>query len=115
MPDCIKAALQLMEADRSKLKHHSGYNLNAMSFSAGELAAEIRKHRPDFVCDFHPDERQKIADSWPESLDDGPARREWGWQPGYDLRTMTIDMLTRLGWQLPDAPRPSAGEKETNA
>jgi nucleoside-diphosphate-sugar epimerase len=107
MPDCIKAALQLMDADRESLVHHSGFNINAMSFSAGALAAEIRKHIPDFICNFHPDERQQIADSWPDSLDDGAARREWGWQPGFDLETMTADMLSKLRAHL------LSGNKET--
>ena len=97
MPDCIKAAIQLMEVDRSRLKHHTDFNLAAMSFSAGELAAEIKKHMPDFVCEYKPDDRQKIADSWPRSIDDSAARKEWAWQPGYDLAAMTTDMLTKLG------------------
>ena len=97
MPDCIKAAIQLMEVDRSRLKHHTDFNLAAMSFSAGELAAEIKKHMPDFVCEYKPDDRQKIADSWPRSIDDSAARKEWAWQPGYDLAAMTTDMLAKLG------------------
>jgi nucleoside-diphosphate-sugar epimerase len=96
MPDCIKAALQLMEADFERLVHHNGFNLQAMSFAAGELAAEIRRHLPDFVCDFQPDQRQAIADSWPCSLDDSAARSEWGWAPDYDLARMTRDMLESL-------------------
>ena len=107
MPDCVKAALQLMDADREALVHRSGFNINAMSFSAGELAAEIHKHIPDFICDFEPDERQQIADSWPDSLDDHAARREWGWQPDYDLETMTADMLSKLRARL------LSGHKET--
>ena len=96
MPDCLKAALNLMDAPRANLEHHNAFNLAAMSFSAGELAAEIRRHLPDFRCAFEPDERQQIADSWPESLDDEAARQEWGWAPDYDLAAMTRDMLTRL-------------------
>jgi len=96
MPDCIKAAIQLMEADLSKLKHHTGFNLAAMSFSAGELAAEIRKHIPDFVCEYKPDFRQEIADTWPRTIDDSAAREEWGWEPEYDLASMTADMLEKL-------------------
>jgi len=96
MPDCIKSAIDLMEADLSRLKHHSDFNLAAMSFSAGELAAEIRKHIPDFVCEYEPDSRQAIADSWPRSIDDSAAREEWGWKPGYDLAAMTVDMLEKL-------------------
>ena len=97
MPDCIKAAMDLMEADLAQLKHHADFNVAAMSFSAGELAAEIQKHIPDFVCEYQPDFRQAIADSWPRSIDDSGARQEWGWQPSYDLTAMTVDMLEKLG------------------
>jgi len=96
MPDCIKAATSLMEADLSRLEHHNGFNVTAMSFSAGELAAEIAKHVPGFVCEYVPDERQVIADSWPRSLDDSAAREEWQWSPGYDLERMTVNMLEAL-------------------
>jgi nucleoside-diphosphate-sugar epimerase len=97
MPDCIKATLDLMNADLSKLKHHSDYNLAGMSFSAGELAAEVKKHIPEFVCGYKPDFRQEIADSWPKSIDDSAARREWGWKQSYNLAAMTKDMLEKLG------------------
>jgi len=96
MPDCLKATLDLMEADFSKLKHHSDFNVTAMSFSAGELAAEIKKHIHEFTVDYKPDFRQQIADSWPKSLDDSAARKEWGWKPAYDLAAMTKDMLKVL-------------------
>jgi nucleoside-diphosphate-sugar epimerase len=96
MPDCLKCTLDLMEADFGKLKHHSNFNVTAMSFSAGELAAEIRKHIPSFECRYEPDFRQAIADSWPASIDDSAAREEWGWNPGYDLAAMTVDMLAAL-------------------
>jgi nucleoside-diphosphate-sugar epimerase len=98
MPDCIKATIDLMEADFARLKHHADFNLAAMSFSAGELAAEIHKHIPEFVCDYQPDwqVRQAIADSWPCSIDDSAARQEWDWQPSYDLAAMTVDMLDNL-------------------
>jgi len=97
MPDCIKATLDLMETDLSRLKHHAGFNLAAMSFSPAELVAEIQKHIPEFVCDYQPDFRQAIADSWPRTIDDSAAREEWGWKPQYDLAAMTADMLERLG------------------
>lgn len=97
MPDCIKATIDLAVADISKLKHHSDFNVGAMSFSAGELAASIKKHIPEFVCSYEPDFRQAIADSWPMSLDDSAAREEWGWKPAYDLDAMTYDMLDALG------------------
>ncbi len=96
MPDCLKCTLDLMEADFAKLKHHSNFNVTAMSFSAGELAAEIRKHVPGFECRYEPDFRQAIADSWPASIDDSEARAEWGWKPDYDLAAMTGDMLAVL-------------------
>jgi nucleoside-diphosphate-sugar epimerase len=96
MPDCIKATIDLMEADISKLKHHCDFNLTSMSFSVGELVDEIRKHIPDFKCRYNPDFRQVIADSWPKSIDDSAARREWGWKPKYDLSTVTLDMIDKL-------------------
>jgi nucleoside-diphosphate-sugar epimerase len=96
MPDCIKATLDLADADFSKLRHHSDFNVGAFSFTAGELAAEIRKHVPGLEVTYEPDFRQKIADSWPRSLDDSAAREEWGWKPEHDLASMTVDMLEKL-------------------
>jgi len=96
MPDAIKATLDLMDAEASRLVHHSNFNIAAMSFSAGELAEEIKKHIPEFVCEYKPDFRQKIADSWPKTIDDSAAREEWGWQPDYDLPNMAKDMLEKL-------------------
>jgi nucleoside-diphosphate-sugar epimerase len=96
MPDCLKATMDLMEADVAKLKHHSDFNVGSMSFSAGELAAAIKKYVPEFECTYEPDFRQEIADSWPQSIDDGAAREEWGWAPAYDLDSMTQDMLEKL-------------------
>ncbi len=100
MPDATNAAMKLMEAQPAKIMHRMAYNLSAMSFSAGELASEIRKHIPDFLCNFRPDFRQRIADSWPMSLDDSVARAEWGLHPEYDLASMTTDMLEKLGKRL---------------
>jgi nucleoside-diphosphate-sugar epimerase len=97
MPDCIKATNDFMEADILKLKHHSDFNLTAMSFSAGELADEIKKHIPEFSCSYAPDFRQEIADSWPSSIDDSAAREEWGWKPAFDLPAMVKDMIQKLG------------------
>jgi nucleoside-diphosphate-sugar epimerase len=96
MPDCINGTIQLAEAEFSKLKHHCDFNHAAMSFTAGELAAEIRKHMPDFEVTYEPDYRQAIADSWPNSIDDSAAREEWGWKPQWDLVSMTEDMLNHL-------------------
>jgi len=96
MPDCIKAAMSLMETDGNRLRHHNSFNIQAMSFSAAELATEIAKHLPDFNCCYQPDDRQEIADTWPRSLDDSAARDEWDWAPDYDLALMTKDMLEKL-------------------
>lgn len=96
MPDCIKATIDLAEADFSGLKHHSDFNVASMSFSPKELAASIRKFIPEFKIDYQPDYRQNIADSWPESIDDSAAREEWGWMPSYDIDSMTEDMLRNL-------------------
>ena len=96
MPDCIKAAINLMEADLSQLKHHADYNLAAFSFSPTELVAEIEKHIPGLACVYEPDFRQQIADSWPRTIDDSAAREEWGWEPQYDLKAMVADMVEKL-------------------
>lgn len=95
MPDCIKAAIMLMETDPKKIKHRV-YNVSAMSFSAGQLAAEIRKYIPDFKCEFKPDFRQEIVSTWPISVDDSVARQEWGWKPDYDLPAMVKDMIEKI-------------------
>ena len=96
MPDCLKAAVDLMEADLSTLSHHSNFNIAGMSFSAQELTVEIQKHISDFKVEYKPDFRQEIADTWPRSLDDSAAQKEWGWSPNYDLPAMTFDMLEKL-------------------
>jgi nucleoside-diphosphate-sugar epimerase len=96
MPDCIKGTIDLMEADLARLEHHADFNMASMSFSAGELAAEIKKHVPEFEVEYAPDFRQAIADSWPCSIDDSAAQSEWDWQPAYDLAAMTEDMLAKL-------------------
>jgi nucleoside-diphosphate-sugar epimerase len=96
MPDCIKATLDLMDADLSGLVHHADFNLAAISFSPVELAEEIKKHIPEFTIAYEPDSRQAIADSWPKTIDDSAALEEWGWKPGYNLASMTEDMLKNL-------------------
>jgi nucleoside-diphosphate-sugar epimerase len=96
MPDAIRATLDLMDASADDLTVRDSYNVTAMSFSAAELAAAIREHEPDFTCTYSPDERQQIADAWPSSIDDSAARRDWGWQPRYNLASMTEDMLAHL-------------------
>jgi nucleoside-diphosphate-sugar epimerase len=99
MPDCSKCMIDLLESDISNLKRRV-YNITGMSFSAGELAAEIKKNIPDFKIDYNPDFRQAIADSWPMSIDDSLAREEWGWNPQYDLSKMTRDMIEILSKRL---------------
>ncbi len=96
MPDAIRGTIQLAETDFSKLKNHSNFNFSGISFSCEELAAEIKKHIPDFTISYEPDFRQKIADSWPASIDDSEARNQWGWKVEYDLAKMTADMIKNL-------------------
>ncbi len=96
MPDAIKGTLDLMDAPLENLKHHSDFNFAGMSFSAQELADCIATRMPDFECTFNPDSRQAIADSWPDSIDDSAASKEWGWKPNYDLEKMSDDMLENL-------------------
>lgn len=104
MPDAIRAMVDLMEADPAGLKHRNAFNVAAMNFTPAELAAEIRKHIPDFVIDYDVDpKRQAIADSWPRSVDDSAARAEWGWQATYDLPAMTAEMLSALRAKLQPA------------
>ncbi|HUI00086.1 MAG TPA: NAD-dependent epimerase/dehydratase family protein [Nitrososphaerales archaeon] len=96
MEDAIRATLMLMDASPKKVTYRMGYNVAGLSFSAGDLAKEIKKHIPGFSCEFVPDFRQKIADSWPESVDDSRARKDWGWKPKYDLTAMSKDMISEL-------------------
>lgn len=97
MPDALKAAMDLMEADPAKLIHRNSFNITAMSFEPEMIYNEIKKHLPNFEMEYKFDElRQGIADSWPNSMDDHCAREEWGFKPAYDLAAMTEDMLKVL-------------------
>jgi nucleoside-diphosphate-sugar epimerase len=97
MPDAVKAAIDLMNADPARLIHRNAFNVTAVNFTPEQLAAEICKHIPEFTIRYEVDPvRQGIADSWPNSLDDSAAREEWDWQPEYDLPSMTRDMLENL-------------------
>ena len=96
MPDAIKATLELMEAPEEKIKIRTSYNISGMSFSPKEIAAEIKKHIPEFTISYKPDYRQQIANSWPQSIDDSVARNDWGWKEDYDLPAMTKDMFENL-------------------
>lgn len=97
MPDALRAAMELMEADGSRLVHRNAFNVTAMQLTPASLAEAIRRHIPDFRLTCEPDPvRQAIADSWPRRLDDSAAREEWGWRPEFDLESMTADMLDRV-------------------
>ncbi len=96
MPDAIRATIELMEAPKEKISVRTSYNVSGMSFSPEEIASEIRKSIPGFTISYAPDYRQKIANSWPQSIDDSVARKDWGWRPEYDLAEMTRDMLVNI-------------------
>jgi nucleoside-diphosphate-sugar epimerase len=101
MPDALDAAVDLMEADPSKLIHRNAFNVSAMSFDPEIIAAEIKKHIPDFKMDYNVDPMKKaIAETWPNSMDDSAARKEWGWNPKYKLPEMTVDMLEMISKKL---------------
>ena len=101
MPDALNAAIKLMEADLSRLKHHNGFNIASMSFDPEEIYKEIKKHKPDFEMVYDVDPlKQSIAESWPDRMEDICAREEWDWKPEYDLKSMTVDMLDKLSKKL---------------
>ncbi|GAB3330178.1 NAD-dependent epimerase/dehydratase family protein [Marivirga atlantica] len=96
MPDAIKATIDLMEAPSENVKVRSSYNLSAISFTPQQIFEEIKKHKPDFTISYNPDYRQKIADTWPNSIDDSRARADWNWKHQYDLAAMVQDILEQL-------------------
>lgn len=97
MPDALDAAINIMEADPSKLIHRNSFNVTAMHFDPEEIYAEIKKYKPSFVMEYQLDEmRQKIADTWPNWMDDTCAREEWGFKPKFNLQNMTVDMLEKV-------------------
>ena len=101
MPDALRAAIELMEADPTRLVHRNGFNVAAMSFAPETICAEIQKHLPTFEMTYRVDPlKQAIAESWPDRMDDSCARREWGWHHEYDLAAMTTDMLQQLRQRL---------------
>jgi nucleoside-diphosphate-sugar epimerase len=100
MPDAIEGTMQLMEADADKIKIRSSYNLSGISFNPKEIAESIKKHIPDFSITYKPDFRQKIAESWPQTIDDSAARKDWGWKHKYDLDSMTEIMLKEIRTKL---------------
>lgn len=111
MPDALAGMVQLMEVDSARLVHRNAFNVTAMSITPDDLAAEIRKHLPDFAIEYQVDPvRQAIADTWPRAIDDGAARREWDWAPHYDLAAMTADMLDKVTAKLARAAGAGTGE-----
>jgi nucleoside-diphosphate-sugar epimerase len=101
MPDALRAAIELMEADPARLIHHNGFNVAAMSFDPDMIYNAIKKLRPQFEMVYDVDPlKQSIAESWPDMMDDSCARQEWGWKHEYDLPTMTQDMLEKLSKKL---------------
>lgn len=96
MDDAVRATIELMEAQAEKITIRTAYNLTAISFSAKELAANVTKYMPNFQASFRPDERQKIADSWPKTIDDSQAQLDWGWQPKFDLDSISQTMLENI-------------------
>jgi nucleoside-diphosphate-sugar epimerase len=96
MPDAIRATIQMMESPAEKIKIRSSYNLAGISFTPKQINEEITKHIPDFEMTYKADSRQKIADSWPHSIDDSYAKKDWGWQLKYDLEKMSDDMMKNL-------------------
>ena len=101
MPDGLHAAISLMEADPTRLVHRNGFNIASMSFDPEEIFNAIKRYKPDFEMEYDIDPlKQRIADSWPDSLDDSCARAEWDWKPQYDLDAMTVDMLKNLETKL---------------
>ncbi|CAN5279035.1 NAD-dependent epimerase/dehydratase family protein [soil metagenome] len=97
MPDALRATIELMEADSSKLRIRSSYNINGISFTPAGLADEIKKHLPDFTIEYNPDFRQQIAETWPGSIEDNYARLDWDWESKNDLAYMVKDMLENVG------------------
>ena len=96
MPDAIRATIKLMETPSEKIKIRSSYNLSGINFTPGQISREIKKYIPKFCISYKLDFRQKIADSWPSSINDSDARNDWGWAPEYNLEKMTKDMVINL-------------------
>jgi nucleoside-diphosphate-sugar epimerase len=106
MPDAVRAAIEVMEADAAQLDHRNAFNVTAMQLTPDSLARMIKKHIPGFEIAYAVDPvRQGIADSWPKRLDDSAARDEWGWRPQFDAATMVTDMLQKLSEKMADAAR----------
>lgn len=101
MPDAVRAAMEIMEADSAHLSHRNAFNITAMNFTPKELCREIKRHIQDFEITYDVDPlRQSIAESWPSHMDDSAARKEWGWRPDFDISSMTTDMIKKLSVKL---------------
>jgi len=96
MDDAIRSTIELMQAPKKNIKTRTSYNLGSMSFSPSEIASEIQKLCPNFKVEYNADYRQEIADKWPKTINDDEARKDWGWKPKYDLKSMTVLMLEKL-------------------
>ncbi|HEY9342320.1 MAG TPA: NAD-dependent epimerase/dehydratase family protein [Hanamia sp.] len=96
MPDAIRATIELMESSADKITVRTSYNISGMSFSPKEIGEEIKKHIPGFKMEYEPDYRQPIAESWPQSIDDSVASKDWNWKPEFNLSSMTSDMILNL-------------------
>ena len=105
MPDAIRATIELMDAPAGQIAIRSAYNLGSLSFSPRQIGDAIRQRRADFRIEYRPDQRQAIADSWPNSIDDAAARADWGWRPQIGLAQMVDDMLLQIGKLTPQCPR----------
>ena len=116
MVDAIRATIELMNAPKEKISIRTSYNLAGMSFAPCDLAAEIKKHIPEFKISYEPDYRNAIANSWPASIKDEQARKDWGWKPAFNLQGMTLDMLEKLsikkGMESPFSKQTTIGQEE---
>ena len=104
MNDAVDATIKIMQAKQEDIKIRTSYNLSAIDFTPNEIALEIKKHIPNFKISYQPDFRQEIADSWPQSIDDSFARKDWNWQHKFDLKTMTLEILKNLNKQKKEQP-----------
>jgi nucleoside-diphosphate-sugar epimerase len=96
MEDAVEATIQLMQTNTKNVTIRTGYNLAAMSFTPEEIALEIKQYIPEFKISYRPDSRQQIANSWPESIDNSKARKDWNWQHTYNLSSMTSEIIKNL-------------------
>jgi nucleoside-diphosphate-sugar epimerase len=111
MDDAVRATIELMEAPRENLTEFGSYNVAGPSFSPADLATEIRRRAPDFAVTFAPDFRQRIAESWPDTIDDSLARSDWNWRPAFGLAEIVNDMFANLGGPARTRDRVAVGDR----